>query len=139
MVGDVRAVADSSGGSQKVDEARPLRSLKSELGLCYGLNLCRWPLARATGISDAGSTIVGRVSNPIGQTEAWSGGILEPPTTLRFAAGLAGFAARGNALTPPADDIQGDTEALRPICTRGFLLWEESLTRPAGKSRARCR
>jgi len=65
--------SDSSNGFEAFlwDDSNGMRSLRELLINDYGLDLTGWDLWEATGISDDGSTIVGRGSNPDGNPEGW--------------------------------------------------------------------
>lgn len=52
-------------------ETQGMRLLSDVLVSDYGLDLSRWRLGAATGISDDGLTIVGNGTNPDGRFEAW--------------------------------------------------------------------
>lgn len=75
------------------DSTNGMRSLTSVLQNDYGMNLTRWTLSGAQGISADGQTIVGYGKNPAGNNEAWMANIPEPSTFVLLAIGAVGFLA----------------------------------------------
>jgi probable HAF family extracellular repeat protein len=82
-LGNEAMIWDATSGMRELDEVL----------ISLGMDLTRWSLTWASGISDDGLTIVGIGTNPSGDNEGWIAVIPEPTTAFLLAAGLAGLAA----------------------------------------------
>ena len=72
-----------------------MRYLQDVLTGDFGLDLTGWTLTQALGVSADGLTIVGRGTNPSGNTEAWLAVVPEPSTFTLAGLGLAAFGLFG--------------------------------------------
>jgi probable HAF family extracellular repeat protein len=107
-LGDFAALAMSQGGSTIVgydhdhgalraiiwDEANGVRGLHELLEAELGLDLDRWHLEEAWGVSADGTVIVGHGTNPAGRPEGWVAVVPEPSTLVLLVLGVPSLCRR---------------------------------------------
>jgi probable HAF family extracellular repeat protein len=97
------------------DDFNQMRNLRNVL-IDLGLDLTRWQLEQATGISADGSIIIGSGSNPQGETVAWVANISSP--SFLGLGGLGGserISSRAYAISDDGSTVVGESESANGI------------------------